>query len=926
VEQARLTLFGSPRVEREGERVDFDTRKATALLAYLAVTDRPHRRDSLASMLWPESDEVRARSSLRRTLSVAAVVGPALQAGRDELTLSSAAISCDVTEFGQLVGQEDLSSRRAAIDLASDDFMAGFSLRDSPAFDDWQASTAERLRDQVVASLAILVDEDVTRGHHDSALVLTRRWLAADPMSELAHRQLMRLLTWIGQRPLALQQYRKLVRILDRELGVEPLPETIALYDDIRGDRLTRPDVRSEVGSRSHVITPKILQASAPSSHEPTIVGRDQERQRLLESWRGSAGTGELAGLVGEPGLGRTALALDLANEVMRLGGRTALVRVHEGEHGLALAAAGDMARNLVRLLSAEHRLSVDVISELARLDPSLTRSGEGTAPLDTPGALLRFFDAVGQLVEQSLVGQPPGLLVIDDAHWLDPSSADLIAYVVRRLPAGLMVLVTWRPDVGSTGLTNLVLDKGELVILKPLRHDAVATLIAVEGAGYLMIDDVYRRTAGVPRLVHEHLAAARAGTDSSGPMRDVVLARLESASPTARQLTSAAAVLGGVVDPELLRATAGRAELESVDAIEEAVTRGLLVEVAERRGYDFPHDLLRGIVLERTGLARQRLLHGRAADILMRRHAVDKKVWPAAVVADHLAAAGQREAAASWYWRAAGEARDLYAHREELEQLSAAQAAGYEAAEVHAAVAAALTRLGSYRQALVSYEQAAATTDDAVELAVLEHRLATVHDRLGEWRIAQAHLESADALLDGKETCALRARVTADLAFVMHRQGVGQAATVKAEMALGLADSSGDVRALAQAHNVLGVLAIGRGEFALAVEHLEQSMTWAVQLSDVGAAVAAANNLARAQELAGNPDQALSAAEEALDLGLTHGDRHRVAALHSNLADMMHQRGRELEAQLHAKKAAEAFADVDDAGLQPRVWTLVEW
>jgi len=120
--------------------------------------------------------------------------------------------------------------------------------------------------------------------------------------------------------------------------------------------------------------------------------------------------------------------------------------------------------------------------------------------------------------------------------------------------------------------------------------------------------------------------------------------------------------------------------------------------------------------------------------------------------------------------------------------------------------------------------------------------------------------------------------------------------------------------------------LATGRGELLEATHHLERSAGWGAELPDVGQAVAAANNLARVYELIGRHDDALLAARRALALGERHGDRHRVGALHTNLADLLHRSGLDDEARLQARAAAEAFADVDDASVRPQVWTLVEW
>src|SRR3954451_4565022 len=125
----RLLLLGPPQVALDGAPVRFDTRKATALLAVLAVEERPQPRDRLAAMLWPEADATRARSALRRTLSVtAAAVGEALAVERSLVGLDPACTSCDVTEFRTLVAKADPAALRSAATLYRDDFPAGFAL------------------------------------------------------------------------------------------------------------------------------------------------------------------------------------------------------------------------------------------------------------------------------------------------------------------------------------------------------------------------------------------------------------------------------------------------------------------------------------------------------------------------------------------------------------------------------------------------------------------------------------------------------------------------------------------------------------------------------------------------------------------------------------------------------------------------------
>ena len=159
-----IYLLGPPRIERDGVEIRVDTRKAISLLAYLAVTGETQRRDALAALLWPESDTGRARGALRRTLSSLnrALEGEALVASRESLRLEPGpGLWLDMEEFRSLLAAyqahgdpaEELSSLTRAVRLYRDDFMAGFTLRDSPAFDDWQYLQSEGLRRELAGAL-----------------------------------------------------------------------------------------------------------------------------------------------------------------------------------------------------------------------------------------------------------------------------------------------------------------------------------------------------------------------------------------------------------------------------------------------------------------------------------------------------------------------------------------------------------------------------------------------------------------------------------------------------------------------------------------------------------------------------------------------------------------------------------------------------
>src|SRR6185437_8300938 len=289
-----LALLGPPVVRRDGAPVTFDTRKATALLALLAVTGREHSREQLADLLWPEADSVKGRASLRRTLSVtAAVMGDGLVVSRAAIGLDPALVRVDVREFHALVGRPDAASLERAASLYRGDFLAGFTLRGCAEFEEWQESVSEELRQALARGLQRLVAACIADGALERAAGHARRWLQLDPLHEPAHQVIIRLHGWAGQRSAAMRQYRSLVRVLDRDLAVRPLPETTRLYDDVRAGRLEPPPVPIAAPAADDPApdqddpAPEQAVAAAGAPTWP-LVGRTAELDTLRAAWRGA--------------------------------------------------------------------------------------------------------------------------------------------------------------------------------------------------------------------------------------------------------------------------------------------------------------------------------------------------------------------------------------------------------------------------------------------------------------------------------------------------------------------------------------------------------------------------------------------------------------------------------------------------------------
>jgi len=191
-----------------------------------------------------------------------------------------------------------------AVDLYGDGFLAGYSLPDSPAFDEWQFFEGETLRDEFAGALQRLAGWYGARGEYDRAIPYARRWLALDPLHEPAHRALMRLYVQAGQRTAALRQYDECTRLLADELGIVPGPETEQLYRAIRERRELPGDHRPHPGVSAN---PRGVH-NLPAQLTPFV-----SREALLAdiAQRLADPACRLLTLVGPGGSGKTRLALE---------------------------------------------------------------------------------------------------------------------------------------------------------------------------------------------------------------------------------------------------------------------------------------------------------------------------------------------------------------------------------------------------------------------------------------------------------------------------------------------------------------------------------------------------------------------------------------------------------------------------------------
>lgn len=249
-DRLEIRLLGGMAIKKADRLVEgLVSRKAEALVAYLACTGQTQSREMLADMFWDDRSQSKAMGNLRVILtSLRQQLGDYVNISRQTVTFDQQSnYWLDVAELTQLIepAQRDpdsveqlsrgsVSRLRRAVDLYHGDFLAGFNLREAHGFEEWARFERERLRRQLVQALRLLVSFYLRDGDYQTGLTYGARLTEFDSFSETAHRQMMLLLVRTGQRNAALQQYERCRQLLVDELGVEPMEETELLYERIK--------------------------------------------------------------------------------------------------------------------------------------------------------------------------------------------------------------------------------------------------------------------------------------------------------------------------------------------------------------------------------------------------------------------------------------------------------------------------------------------------------------------------------------------------------------------------------------------------------------------------------------------------------------------------------------------------------------------
>ncbi len=631
----RATLFETLRLYApDGQFIDAGSPTTRSLIAYLLINRRPVERRRLAFTFWPGVSESVARRNLRQYLHhVRTALSPVDSAGDLLLTQGSsiqlnpqAEISLDVDRFLHETRPEaSVEEIKHALSLYTGDLLEDI-------YDDWCIAERDRLRQIWLETLERYSWILQSRGKINEALTIVQKWVNAEPFDETAQRRLMSLYALAGERAKAIQAYHAFAQTLAQELDTAPLPETQALLQSIQsGETPLETETPTAVPLRSGALTsqPQVF-TSFP------FIGRQRELATLETAYREAVeGSSRLVLVTGEAGIGKTRLLqeyLALHPDPSRL--QSTCYELDSVVPFAPLQQALMNSRLLEPPLSAQFPLSwaaslIPIFPGLARQFPHVNFS---THQIDGVALREALVNLIVHLSETS--PNPPLHLILDDLHWADTPTWELLASLTRRtFSSPLLAIGLFRmEDLPAERRTLLrAIQRSDSVWTLDLPRltptetaDLARHLTPQKADNPIFIQRLYHETEGNPFFIVETVRALQESGSVQMPVslasiphsiQRVIEARLDRLDPNSREALACAAAIGRSFTFPLLQEILGDASETIIAFIEEWLQRGLVYE--DKQGYDFRHDKFRQVVYAGLSRARREFIHGRIANVL---------------------------------------------------------------------------------------------------------------------------------------------------------------------------------------------------------------------------------------------------------------------------------------------------------------------
>lgn len=689
----RLHLLGGFRAQRDGVAIAdsaWSRPTARSLVKLLAIQPQRRMHAELAlEFLWPDLAPDSADASLRKALTFARkALEPDLPPRAPSSYLDhhqgmvalTGPVWIDAVEMEALAPAAleggDEQAYEAALALYSGELLP------EDRYADWaepKRAALAALHDRLQIGLADLLQQ---QGRYGAAADRLREVLARDATDEDVHRRLMTLAVLSGSRHEALRQYQRCREALAGELGVEPDPETEALYGEI-ASHASRPGVSMEG------MAP--LPSAVRRFPDAPLFGRERSLdliERELRPLQASPPDGRrsIVFIGGEAGVGKTRLAAEFARRAHGEGAAVLWGGSYEAEGQAPYAPVAEAIDEHIRNLPISSREALaERFPDLGGLVPALRALGE-LRPITpaTDSERPQFFAAVAGLLD-AIAGDRPVLLVLDDLHLADQATLQLLHYLGRTGPDHTWLIVATHRYEDTAGDSNLESLRVRLArdrlsssvdLLRLAREDCdrlTAALLPGALPDRKLLDRVYDLSLGNALFVHElvetlqALGLMRRRNRWSLPdrelvvprrVRDLFMVRAARLGEHARQVLSTVATAGMETPFAVLRGATELGDAVLFDALDATLAEHVLEERAT--GFAFSHPLLREIAYGEISHHRRAYLHLRLATTLETEGSNDVDA-----LARHFVAGGERAKATHYLEKAGDRALAVFAHAE---------------------------------------------------------------------------------------------------------------------------------------------------------------------------------------------------------------------------------------------------------------------
>jgi DNA-binding SARP family transcriptional activator/tetratricopeptide (TPR) repeat protein len=910
-----VRLFGHLEVALHGRRLTFPTpRKSLQVLAYLLLhREAPVSREYLAFLLYPDDEEGAARAKLRATLSEFPKILPSLADRCISIDTDKVAWNPDVDLWLDVDAFDKAANDRAglaeAIELYRGDLLP-------EVYDEWLDAIRERYRNAYQRCLTERVSE--ARRSADLALAIetARKVLAIDPWREDIVRRIIAMRYESGDRAGALSEYAVFVKRLRAEMGTGPMPETAAVAERVsRGEAPVDDEVaegRPAIEGRSAILP---------------FVGRRDEMERLLETWsRAARGRGTCAFVGGEAGIGKSRLVFELAHAVEDRGGRVILGATSSPE-AIPYESVVDALRSALPLVAAL-RPGMALACVAALLPEILGRMSLPAVPrLDAERERIRLFESLFRCVAD-LAAQRPLLLVLEDMHWAEAASIDLLQFLLRRISGTpVMVIITYRDEESarlqafhrlrreartSAAAQSMWLSRFSTADVEELR----ATVHDVRDRA---ADALIAASNGNPLFLAQLVVEVREGESNAAPgsLDDVLERRIERLTEHARTVAEIAACIGDRFSRETVREVSAWDETALNDAFDELLDRRIIREAGGRGflEYAFTHQLVQDAIVRSVAPKDAAVRRRRIARVLERLYP-ERVPELAASLAAHYEFAGDVANASRCYLVAIRRSIAIGALKEAQMQCQRALAIAAEPRARAALLLESITiesRVGdrdSLSAALHALERVDAELGDvALHRSALLHRMeyaASVGDRAMHERAAAA-LRACIPEDDARLNAALH-QAEAKMEYAVGRLTEAFAC---GEAALAYSREAGDVAVTTRALCSLAQIEAYRGRLTHADALLDEAARVAASAADPvleHLALTSAWNISYQRR---DLPRCITLSSRALELSGKLGDRQGEAQAHSRLGNTLGLMGGRLrEAREHTGEATRIYKE----------------